>query len=45
MELIDRLREVMKKEFGIETDIFQDEIKVYVKAENGAVRVFLPEEW
>lgn len=25
--------------------IFQDEIKVYVKAENGAVRVFLPEEW
>lgn len=25
--------------------IFQDEIKVCIKAENGAVRVFLPEEW
>lgn len=25
--------------------MFQGEIKVYVKAENGAVRVFLPEEW
>lgn len=25
--------------------MFQDEIKVYIKAENGAVRVFLPEEW
>ena len=25
--------------------VCQDEIKVYVKAENGAVRVFLPEEW
>lgn len=24
---------------------FQGEIKVYVKAENGAVRAFLPEEW
>ena len=25
--------------------IEMDEIKVYIKAENGAVRVFLPEEW
>ena len=25
--------------------VFQDEIKVYIKADNGAVRVFLPEEW
>lgn len=30
---------------AIRAYVFQGEVKVYVKAENGAVRVFLPEEW